>query len=190
MNYIEIFLIGIGLSMDAVAVSMSNTIIEPKMKIKKILITAILFGLFQGIMPTIGYFAGMTFSSYIKEYDHWIAFLLLAFIGGKMIYDAFTSDDENQGSVITNKILLLQAIATSIDALAVGVGFAAMFDTDSIFTIIPAVSLIALTTFTLSFTALIIGKKFGDILGSKAQILGGVILVGIGAKILIEHLFF
>ncbi len=184
MNFWDILLIGIGLSMDAAAVAMSNGICMDKPKFKTSLLIALFFGLFQGLMPLIGYFAGSTFSGFISNIDHWVAFGLLLVIGGKMVIDSF-KDEEHVCSFITIRLLLVQAIATSIDALAVGVGFAV-----TEVNILSAVSVIALTTFCISLASVYIGKKFGSFLESKAELLGGVILVGIGSKILIEHLFF
>ncbi len=185
MGFWDIFTIAIGLSMDAAAVAMSNGICMDKPKFKTAFLIAFLFGLFQGIMPLIGYFAGSTFSSFISNIDHWVAFGLLLVIGGKMIADSFKSEDQDCKVFITIRLLLVQAIATSIDALAVGVTFAV-----TEVNILNAVSIIALTTFAISLASVYIGKKFGNFLESKAELLGGIILVGIGIKILIEHLFF
>ena len=187
MSIFEILLIGVGLSMDAVAVSMSNGMCFQNIGPKQSLATAAAFGIFQGIMPAIGYFAGSIFAETISAIDHWIALVLLLFIGGKMIYEAVVRkvEDESCYYRLTFRLLLVQAIATSIDALAVGVSFAAL--TVNIFV---ASSLIALTTFCLSLAAVQIGKKFGDLLSKKAELLGGLILVGIGIKIFVEHMFF
>ncbi len=184
MNFWGILLVGIGLSMDAAAVAMSNGICMDKPKFKTAFLIAFFFGLFQGIMPLIGYFAGSTFSNFISNIDHWVAFGLLSVIGGKMVIDSF-KDEKQECKFITIRLLIVQAIATSIDALAVGVTFAVMS-----VNILSAVSIIALTTFCISLASVYIGKKFGSFLESKAELLGGIILVGIGIKILIEHLFF
>lgn len=185
MGYFEIILIGIGLSMDAVAVSMTNGMCLKQMCVKHAFATAFAFGLFQGIMPLIGYFAGSVFAAKVNAIDHWLALILLGFIGGKMVYEAVTSDEGHTVcKVLTFRLLLVQAIATSIDALAVGVSFAALT-----VNIISSVCIIAATTFILSFIAVYIGKKFGDLLKQKAEIVGGIILILIGLKIFVEHMF-
>lgn len=183
--FIEILLIAVGLSMDAVCVSMSNGMCY-KSKLKQAFLIAFSFGIFQGIMPLIGYFAGSLFSKQISTLDHWIALILLALIGGKMIIDAIKEDDElSCKQKLTFKLLFMQAVATSIDALAVGISFAALN-----INIYIASSMIALTTFIFSFISVFIGKKLGTKLNQKAGILGGTILVLIGLKIFIEHMFF
>ena len=185
MGYFEIILIGIGLSMDAVAVSMTNGMCLKQMHVKHAFVTALAFGLFQGIMPLIGYFAGSVFAEKVNAIDHWLALILLGFIGGKMVYEAVKSDEDHTVcKVLTFRLLLVQAIATSIDALAVGVSFAALT-----VNIISSVCIIAATTFILSFIAVYIGKKFGDLLKQKAEIVGGIILILIGLKIFVEHMF-
>ncbi|MDF2568179.1 MAG: putative rane protein [Oscillospiraceae bacterium] len=184
MSTVEIFLIALGLSMDASAVSMSNAMCLNKIRLKQALAIAFSFGLFQGIMPIIGYFAGTAFAEYVTQFDHWIAFILLGFIGGKMIFDGLKKDaDEVCIRELTFKLLFAQAIATSIDALAIGVSFATMN-----VNIVVSASFIACVTFICSLLAVFIGKKFGDILNQKAEIFGGTILVLIGIKTLIEHL--
>ncbi len=186
MGWLELILIAVGLSMDAVAVSMSNGLTIKDLKGRHIAAIAGAFGLFQGLMPLIGYLAGSVFAAYISAIDHWVALILLGFIGGKMIWEALHPEDEHSAVYrLTPALLLVQAVATSIDALAVGVSFAAL-DVK----ILPAVSEIALCTFLLSFIAVLLGKRFGKLLGNKAELLGGVILVGIGLKIFIEHTFF
>lgn len=181
---LEILLIGIGLSMDAVAVSATNGMCY-KLNWKRTLTVGLFFGAFQGIMPLIGYFAGSLFAQQISSFDHWIALLLLAFIGGKMIWDGLHHDSACPAKPFTMTLLLAQAIATSIDALAVGVSFAAMS-----VNIYVAISLIAATTFLLSIVAVRLGIRIGDKLNSKAEIFGGTILVLIGLKIFIEHMWF
>ncbi len=184
MSFITVFLIALGLSMDAVAVSMSDAMCHKKLPLRWAAAIALSFGVFQGLMPVIGYFAGSLFAEYISFIDHWIAFVLLAFIGGKMIFDSFKKEDDDANCrQMSVKLLLIQGIATSIDALAVGVSFAAM--DANIWT---SALVIAATTFCLSFIAVFIGKKFGDLLNQKAEIFGGTILILIGLKILIEHL--
>lgn len=188
MGYLELFLIAVGLSADAFAVSVTNGMVMKNIKLGWTFAIALTFGLFQGVMPTIGYALGSTFSQYITKYDHIIALILLGFIGGKMLYDGIKNDDEEAGSKaarLTIGALLVQGIATSIDALAVGVSFAAMS-----VNIISAAAFICAITFILSFIAVLIGKKFGNLLNNKAEIIGGSILVLIGIKIFVEHTFF
>lgn len=186
MGIIEILLIGIGLSMDACAVSMTDGMCYRGLKKIQALYIAIAFGLFQGIMPLIGFYAGSLFAEQISGFDHWIALALLSVIGGKMIWDGFHhANGECSLKPFSFGILLVQAIATSIDALAVGVSFAA-----AKVDIYAAVSVIAATTFIISIVAIYIGKKIGDKLNSKAEIFGGTILVIIGIKIFVEHMFF
>lgn len=184
MSILSIILIAIGLSMDAFAVSMSigiNT--KEENKLKMALKSGIFFGGFQAIMPLIGWLLGVKFAYYIEKIDHWVAFLLLAFIGGKMLYEAFHNEEENDIKEYSNKEFFILAIATSIDALAVGVSFALLS-----VNIVYAVSIIGVTTMILSIVAVFIGKVLGSVFKSKAEILGGLILVGIGIKILVEHL--
>ncbi len=189
MGIIELLLIAIGLSMDAFAVSVTNGLCYKNVRLKWTLGTGLCFGLFQGAMPTIGYFLGSTFADYISRFDHYIALILLAFIGGKMLFDGIKSRNESVEKTdmeMSLGLLMVQGVATSIDALAVGVSFAMLPDVN----IVIAAGFIALTTFILSIAAVFIGKKFGNILNNKAQIIGGLILIAIGAKIFIEHTFF
>jgi len=186
MGILEIILIAIGLSMDAFAVSVTLGLSVKKLKMKEVLLPGIYFGSFQALMPLVGYFSGVYFASKIHFLDHWIAFVLLALIGGKMIKDSFEKDEEKvKGNPFQFVTLLLLAVATSIDALAVGVAFA--FLDVAIWT---TILIIGFTTFCIS----LIGVKVGNICGakykSKAEFLGGAVLVLLGFKILIEHLFF
>lgn len=187
MSIIELILIGIGLSMDAFAVSVTNGLYCKNIKAGKTLMTGVCFGGFQGLMPLIGYFLGRGFAQYITAFDHIIALVLLGFIGGQMIWESFKKEDENTDSnVLTGKMLFMQGIATSIDALAVGVSFAALKNVNIAF----AASAICCITFVFSVVGVLIGKKFGNMLNNKAQLIGGLILVGIGVKIFVEHTFF
>ena len=188
MSYAEIFLIGIGLAMDAFAVSVTNGMCRRGKTGLTALSCGICFGIFQGIMPTLGYFAGSAFARYIERFDHIIALILLGYIGGKMIYDSFKDGDHSAtGGNLKLSDLIMQGIATSIDALAVGVSFATLIGGGKM-----AVSalMIAATTFVIAFSGVFVGKRFGGILSSKAELAGGVILVAIGLKIFIEHTFF
>ncbi len=186
MDLISILLIGIGLAMDAFSVSVSDGIILKKPKVYEAGKIALFFGGFQFLMPCIGYLLGSAFARYIEECDHWIAFILLAFIGGKMIYEAVSEkDDEEIKNPLSIATLTVMAIATSIDALAVGVTFATMN-----VTVLWASSIIGVVTFFISAAGVYIGSKCGNLFGSKAEIVGGLVLCGIGIKILIEHIFF
>lgn len=188
MSIIELFLIAVGLSMDAFAVSVCAGLSMAKATFKKAAVAGLYFGIFQAGMPLIGYYAATFFAGYIIAYDHWIAFALLCFLGGKMIAGGLRKGncDEEAGSTETSlkpAAMLPLAVATSIDALAVGVSFAFLK-----VSIIPAVTLIGITTFLLSIAGVKIGHMFGLRFKSKAEIAGGIILVLIGVKILLEHL--
>ena len=187
MTLLEIFLIGIGLSMDAFAVSVCKGLAMKKAPAKALMVCGAWFGGFQALMPLIGYYLGTLFIDAISAIDHWIAFALLGFIGGKMIWDAVKELRAPEacpvGRAFSYKLMVVQAFATSIDALAVGVSFAAL-DVN----IAAAASFIACVTFVCCLAGHLLGKKFGSWLGGKAEIFGGVILVCIGAKILVEHL--
>lgn len=185
MQLWEMITLGIGLAMDATAVSMTNGMSVKNIRKKEAFLIASAFGIFQGIMPLIGYFTGALLSEYINRIDHWIALLLLGYIGGKMIFESLSKDDDAiPVRVLSFRTLIIQAISTSIDALAVGVSLAALQAP-----IIKSCVVIAATTFFLSFIAVFIGKRFGDLIGQKAQIVGGALLIGIGLKIFIQHFF-
>ena len=187
MTIIELILIGIGLSMDAFAVSVTNGLCCKKIGAGGAAATGLCFGVFQGLMPAIGYFLGIGFAKYITAFDHIIALVLLLFIGGQMIYESFKKEDEDKTeNNLTLKMLIIQGIATSIDALAVGVSFAALKDVNIAF----AAIIICCITFAFSFSGVFIGKKSGTFINNKAQLIGGLILVGIGIKIFVEHVFF
>ena len=184
-----LILTGLSLSMDAFSVSISNGLCMKKASVKDAVKIGLFFGIAQGIMPLIGYVFGNFFQKFIESVDHWIAFVILFFIGLKMISEAvekIKKNDKEVCEILTTKKLFIQAIATSIDALAVGISFVAMKEIK----ILNAVSIIALITFLMCFVGVFIGKKVGNTFKEKAEILGGLILIGIGTKILIEHLFF
>ena len=184
MGLVEIILIAVSLAMDAFAVSICKGLSMKKMDWKKAIIIGLYFGLFQGGMPLIGYILGVGFEESIKFIDHWIAFVLLAFIGGNMIKEALSKNDEDEvDDKVDFKTMVVLAIATSIDALAVGVTFAFLN-----VNIILAVSLIAIITFIISCIGVKLGNVFGDKYEKKAEFAGGVVLVLIGLKILLEHL--
>ena len=186
MSIAEIFLIGVGLSMDAFAVAVCKGLNQKKFSIKNGFIIALFFGGFQALMPFLGWALGKQFEKYITSIDHWIAFVLLGFIGGKMIYEALTEKEETQESAVREildlKEIFVLSVATSIDALAVGITFAFLT-----VNIASSVTLIGLTTFVISFAGFVIGNKFGAKYQNKAELLGGIILVLIGFKILLEH---
>jgi len=186
MSFPEIILIAIGLSMDAFAVSITLGLSVKKLNIIQFLIPGIFFGFFQALMPFIGYFAGTHFAYRIQHLDHWIAFALLGLIGAKMIKDSFSKDDKKTKNYSFGfAAMLILAIATSIDALAIGVTFS--FFAINIFTII---AITGFTTFCISTTGVKIGNLFGAKFNFKAELIGGTFLVLLGIKILTEHLFF
>ncbi len=182
MTTIELILIAVGLSMDAFAVAVCKGLAMPKINYKQAGIIALFFGGFQGLMPLIGWLLGTGFEKYITPIDHWVAFILLAFIGGKMVVEAARGEEEDCGCFNIKELLVL-AIATSIDALAVGITFAFLR-----VSIIPSVSLIGVITLALSFIGVMIGHFFGSKFKKTAELSGGVILILIGLKILLEHL--
>lgn len=188
MGLTTVLILAIGLAMDALAVSISNAMCYQNMNRKWALLTAGAFGLFQGIMPVIGWFAGIAFTKYIESIDHYVALVLLGFIGIKMIVEAIREIRHPEACDATKqlnlKMLGVQAVATSIDALAVGISFAAIHGGLNIFS---SASIICGITFICSLIGILIGKKFGGLLGQKAEIFGGLILVLIGVKIFLEH---
>ncbi len=187
MDIFTILLIGLGLSMDAFSVSVTDGIVLKNPKPYESAKIALFFGGFQFLMPCLGYLLASSFSKYITAFDHWIAFALLAFIGGKMLFEALGEKDEDREikNPLSSSTLFILAIATSIDALAVGVTFATMA-----VSVLFASAIIGVMTFTISFAGVFIGSRFGNLLGSKAEIAGGLVLIFIGVKILVEHLFF
>lgn len=184
MGIFEVIVIGIGLSMDACCVSISNGMCTNPLKPRHALADALFFGIFQGIMPIIGYFAGSLFVGLFSQYSFWVVSVIFLLLGGKMIYDAVTEEEAVVCKKMTFRLLLVQAIATSIDALAVGVSFSAMK-----VNIFVSSSLIAATTFIISFIAVYFGHKVGTILNKKAGIFGGLLLLGIAVKTLLSGLF-
>lgn len=184
MSFSELLLIAIGLSMDAFAVAVCKGLSVGKTKVKHYIITGLWFGGFQALMPFLGYLLGTTFEKYIVAFDHWIAFILLSLIGINMIKEGFSKEENETDASFSFKNMLLLAIATSIDALAVGVTFALLPDVN----IFHAVSLIGMTTFILSAIGIKIGSVFGMKYKSAAEITGGIILILMGTKILLEHL--
>ena len=205
MSLFELFIIAVGLSMDAFAVAVSMGLSMKKSNFKNAVCVGLYFGVFQGLMPLIGYFIGVQFSDVVKAFDHWIAFALLIIIGGKMAVESFKKEgcpdracpetpctdrecpvrlnEKEEGKMLSPLKMLPFAVATSIDALAVGVSFAFLS-----VRIVPAVSFIGIITFTLSVIGVKIGGVFGTKFKSKAELAGGIILMLIGIKILLEHL--
>ncbi|WBW95167.1 manganese efflux pump MntP [Oceanirhabdus sp. W0125-5] len=184
MTFSTIFIIAVGLAMDAFAVSITSGITIKKLKVRHALKIALFFGVFQGVMPLIGWALSIKFSDYIESVDHWIAFILLGCIGVKMIREAFDNEeDESKKNPLDLKTLTILSIATSIDALVVGVSFAFLE-----VNILYATFIIAVITYVICFIGVLIGKKFGELFNKKAEIFGGVILVLMGIKILLEHL--
>ena len=183
MSVQELFILAVGLSMDAFAVSVCKGLSMQKMRMKNALTVGIYFGGFQALMPAIGYFLGAYFQNTIAAYDHWIAFILLGIIGGNMIRESLNQEEESCDASIAMRDMLILAIATSIDALAVGITFAFLN-----VGIIGAVLVIGVTTFCFSVAGVQIGNVFGAKYRSKAEIAGGVILILMAVKILLEHL--
>ena len=183
MGAIEILLISIGLAMDAFAVSVCKGLAMKKMSWKKAIIIGLYFGIFQAVMPVIGYFLGTTFERFITNVDHWVAFILLVGIGINMVKEAFDKESENRNDNVDMKTMLVLSIATSIDALAIGITFACL----KIHIVMPVIT-IGLITFIISVIGVKIGNQFGDKYGKKAEIMGGVILILLGIKIVLEHL--
>lgn len=185
LSFIELFLIGVGLSMDAFAVAICKGLGMRRVNVAHAIVIALFFGGFQALMPLIGWVLGSQFAAFIEPVDHWIAFFLLAFVGGKMLWDAFREDEEelaDSGKLDIAELLML-AIATSIDAFAVGIGFAFLR-----VEILPAIGIIGVTTFLLSLAGVVIGNQFGARYEKVSTIVGGVVLIAIGLKILLEHL--
>ena len=185
---IELFLLGVGLSMDAFAVSVCKGLGMRKLSKKQALIIGLYFGGFQALMPFVGWLLGSQFQKYITSIDHWIAFILLGFIGGKMMIEAVREWNEEEvvdvmDAPIDHKNMLVLAVATSIDALAVGITFAFLGTP-----IVEAITIIGITTMVISIAGVVVGNFFGSRYKSKAEFIGGLILVLLGLKILLEHL--
>lgn len=185
---IELFLLGVGLSMDAFAVSVCKGLGMRKLNKKQALIIGLYFGGFQALMPFVGWLLGSQFHKYITSIDHWIAFILLGFIGGKMMIEAVREWNEEEvvdvmDAPIDHKNMLVLAVATSIDALAVGITFAFLGTP-----IVEAITIIGITTMVISIAGVVVGNFFGSRYKSKAEFIGGLILVLLGLKILLEHL--
>jgi putative Mn2+ efflux pump MntP len=187
MDILSVIGIGIGLSMDAFAVSITSGFVSKKLKTYQAVRMALFFGAFQFLMPVIGWIAGLTIRNFIVSFDHWLAFGLLAVIGGKMIYESFEIEKVESGSEKTDPMsipsLFILAIATSIDALAVGLSLSFI----KVSILFPSI-IIGVITFSISLAGVYIGKKFGHLFEKKMELVGGIVLIGIGLKILLEHL--
>ena len=189
MKIWEIILLAVGLAMDAFAVATCRGLEMKKFSVRHAILIALFFGVFQAGMPLLGWAVGIQFSGYIEAYDHWIAFGLLSCLGVKMIVDSFKKEDVGEGteSTLNIKQLLLMSVATSIDALAVGITFALM-KFERFLNVLPPVSIIGGVTFILSFSGVFIGNRIGLKFKNKAELIGGTVLILIGVKILLEHL--
>lgn len=187
MGVVELFLIAVGLSMDAFAVSVCKGLSMKRIIWSQTVVIALFFGVFQALMPLLGYFLGTTFSAFVEPIDHWITFILLAAIGVKMIWDGVHDEAEAEADETSNQLrigeLVMLAVATSIDAFAVGCSFA--FNSVNIW---EAISIIGITTFVLSLIGVMLGHGFGTRYNRPATIFGGVVLILIGLKTLLEHL--
>ena len=188
MGFLELFLIGVGLSMDAFAVAICQGLSMTRIKWGHALTVGLYFGGFQALMPLLGWVLGSQFSGYIQQYDHWVAFILLLLIGGNMIREALSGEEDEAedaaaGGGPDHKKLFLMAIATSIDALAVGVSMAFM----SVH-ILASAAVIGVVAFALSVTGGLVGRRLGCLFQRRAELTGGLVLIAIGVKILIEHL--
>jgi len=177
-----LLILAVALAMDSVAVSIAIGSKYRELLVSNALFSAAVFGFFQGAMPVAGYFIGISFAESVQAYDHWIAFVLLVGLGGKMLYEAYQNEFNDEVTDLSTKTLITLGIATSIDAMAIGVTFA-FLQTD----IYAAAGVIALVTFGLCVIAIYVGKKLGGLLESKAEMLGGLILIALGFKILLEH---
>jgi putative Mn2+ efflux pump MntP len=178
----ELFAIALGLSMDAFAVAVTKGLCLRKIRLKHALITGLFFGGFQALMPLLGFFLGVQFEDYLTSIDHWIIFSLLFLIGVSMILES-RKEEDTKCEALSMKNMTMLSLATSIDALAVGITFAFLHANISI-----SVTVIGITTFVLSFFGVVIGSLFGSKFKAKAEIAGGIVLILIGAKILLEHL--
>lgn len=183
MEFISIVLLAIGLAMDAFAVSICKGLALKHAELKHMIIIGLWFGIFQAVMPIIGYFLGNSFYSYISEFDHWIAFALLVLIGANMIRESLSKDEEEVDDNIGFRTMLILAIATSIDALAVGISLA--MDNSNIYV---SALIIGVITMVISMVGVKIGAKVGSSYGNKAEFFGGAILILLGIKIVLEHL--
>ena len=185
MSLFELFIVAVGLSMDAFAVSICKGLAMKKLNLKKAVIVGLWFGGFQALMPLVGFFLGRQLESFITLIDHWVAFILLSLIGALMIREALSKEENKENESLDVKTMFVLAVATSIDALAIGITFGILQ-----VAILPAISLIGVITFLLSMVGVKVGNLFGTKYKAKAEFAGGIILIGMGLKILLEHLGF
>ena len=190
MGFFEVFMVGVGLSMDAFAAAICKGLSMRRATLKNVLTIGLFFGGFQALMPAIGYFLGKQFEEYIVSVDHWIALLLLGYLGGKMIWDSRKKDEEHTSGSLPWKRLFALAVATSIDALATGILLPSAVGAYTVWLMLASVGTIGVITFGFSFGGAYLGKRFGSLLSSKAELVGGLVLIAIGLKIFIEHMFF
>jgi len=185
MDFANVLLIAFGLAADCFAVSISGSVAMRNVTWYQIGRTALVFGIFQAMMPVFGWLAGRTIVEIIAAYDHWLAFGLLSFIGGKMLWESFRSDTDGKkpGDITRGLLLLTLAVATSIDALAVGLTFAFVR-----IDIVLASTTIGVVSFGMTIIGFLLGRRVGNLIGKRAELVGGIILIGIGVKILVEHL--
>lgn len=184
MSTVSIFLVALSLSMDTFAISLSNGLTAQHLTFKKTALIALCFAIFQTLMPALGWFAGIELKTYIMAMDHWIAFSLLLIIGARMIYEGYQNTSDTTARTLKWRTLVGQSIATSIDALVIGIGFAFMESVN----IYKMLAFIGIITFFVSIAGLSMGKRYSSKLGKKVEIVGGLVLIGLGTKILIEHL--
>ncbi len=185
MEYISVIIIAIGLAMDAFAVSIASGAAYKQLQVKHAFRMAAFFGGFQAFMPLIGALAGLSIKNYIQGIDHWIAFIILSIIGGKMVYESFKIEEAEKNCNPANILVLLTlSVATSIDALVVGITLSLVISN-----IIIAVIIIGLVTFVLSYMGVYIGKKFGHFFENKIEAVGGIVLIALGIKLLLTHIF-
>jgi putative Mn2+ efflux pump MntP len=186
MDFITILVIAVGLAMDSFAVSIASGAAYKHLQLRHTLRIALFFGGFQAFMPLIGALAGLSFREYIADSDHWLAFIILVAVGGKMIYESFKITEAEKSSSPSNIIVLLAlSVATSIDALAIGITLSLVA-----VSIITAVTVIGLVTFVLSYFGVMIGKRFGHVFENKIEAFGGIVLIALGVKIVLRHIVF
>jgi putative Mn2+ efflux pump MntP len=186
MDFITIVVISVALAMDAFAVSVASGAAYKQLHVKHTLRIAVFFGGFQALMPLVGALAGLSFKEYIADYDHWVAFVILSAVGGKMIYESYKIKEAQKNYSPSNILVLLAlSVATSIDALAIGITLSLVAAS-----IVTAVIVIGLVTFLLSYIGVMLGKKFGHVFENKIEVVGGLVLIALGVKILLEHTVF
>lgn len=193
MDFISIFLIAFGLSMDSFAVSVSSGLVLPEIKFRKAVIIAFSLAFFQGLMPFVGWMLGLRLVDYLRPVDHWVAFILLSFLAAKMIIESLKKEEYRTNfNPLKPAVLLTMSIATSIDALIVGMSLAFIDLNDSMFwlAILMPVIIIGSVTFIMSMLGILFGKKVGERFGKKMEMIGGIVLFLIGARILAEHLYY